>query len=112
MIDRTVDYLGKLVTRTRIGGSALGADSHRQKVSGDVASLGGILGLISLTALLSVSIGFINLFFRCPMLDGGHLMYYAIEAVRGKPLSDEAQENRLPDRARTRPDADAVRHLE
>jgi len=57
--------------------------------------------LIQLAALLSVSIGLINLF-PIPMLDGGHLLYYAldgghllyyaIEAVRGKPLSESAQE--------------------
>jgi len=90
VIERTVDYLGKLVTG-RESADQLSGPIRIAKVSGDVASLGGILGLISLTALLSVSIGFINLF-PVPMLDGGHLMYYAIEAVRGKPLSDEAQE--------------------
>ena len=42
-------------------------------------------------AFLSVSIGLINLF-PIPMLDGGHLVYYAIEAVRGKPLGPKAQE--------------------
>jgi regulator of sigma E protease len=90
VIDRTVDYLGKLVTG-RESADQLSGPIRIAKVSGDVASLGGLLGLISLTALLSVSIGFINLF-PVPMLDGGHLMYYAIEAIRGKPLSEEAQE--------------------
>lgn len=90
VIDRTVDYLGKLVTG-RESADQLSGPIRIAQVSGNVASLGGILGLISLTALLSVSIGFINLF-PVPMLDGGHLMYYAIEAVRGKPLSEEAQE--------------------
>ncbi len=42
-------------------------------------------------ALLSVSIGLINLF-PIPMLDGGHLLYYAFEAVLGRPLSERAQE--------------------
>jgi len=49
------------------------------------------LALVQLAAVLSVSIGLINLF-PIPMLDGGHLLYYAIEAVRGKPLSESAQE--------------------
>jgi len=40
---------------------------------------------------MSVSIGLINLF-PIPLLDGGHLMFYAIEAVRGRPLSEKAQE--------------------
>ncbi|MET0428465.1 MAG: site-2 protease family protein, partial [Microvirga sp.] len=48
-------------------------------------------GLISLVAVLSVSIGLINLF-PVPLLDGGHLLFYAIEAVRGRPLSERAQE--------------------
>jgi regulator of sigma E protease len=90
VIDRTVDYLGKLVTG-RESADQLSGPIRIAKVSGDVASLGGILGLVSLTALLSVSIGFINLF-PVPMLDGGHLMFYAIEAARGRPLSDQAQE--------------------
>ena len=41
--------------------------------------------------MLSVSIGLINLF-PIPLLDGGHLMFYAIEAIRGRPLSERAQE--------------------
>ena len=44
-----------------------------------------------LTAVLSVSIGLLNLF-PVPLLDGGHLLFYAIEAARGKPLSERAQE--------------------
>jgi len=90
VIDRTVDYLHKLVTG-RESADQLTGPIRIAKVSGDVATFGGLLGLISLTALLSVSIGFINLF-PIPMLDGGHLMFYAIEAVRGRPLSDQAQE--------------------
>jgi regulator of sigma E protease len=42
-------------------------------------------------ALLSINLGLINLF-PVPMLDGGHLLFYAIEAVRGKPLGERAQE--------------------
>ena len=49
------------------------------------------LALVQLAAVLSVSIGLINLF-PIPMLDGGHLLYYAIEAIRGRPLSESAQE--------------------
>ena len=59
-------------------------------IAGDVASQNP-MGLIQLIALLSVSIGLINLF-PIPMLDGGHLMYYFFEAVRGKPLGAAAQE--------------------
>jgi regulator of sigma E protease len=56
-----------------------------------VASAGGIVALISLAAVLSVSIGLINLF-PVPMLDGGHLVFYGIEALRGRPLSEKTQE--------------------
>ena len=45
----------------------------------------------SLAAVLSVSIGLLNLF-PIPLLDGGHLLFYAIEALRGRPLSERAQE--------------------
>ena len=53
--------------------------------------MGGISPLVSLVAILSVSIGLINLF-PIPLLDGGHLLFYALEALRGKPLSERAQE--------------------
>ena len=61
------------------------------QVSGQVANIGGVGGLIGLVAVLSVSIGLINLF-PVPLLDGGHLLFYAIEAARGRPLSERAQE--------------------
>jgi regulator of sigma E protease len=51
----------------------------------------GIISLITFTALLSVNLGLINLF-PIPMLDGGHLAMYGIEAVKGKPLSERTQE--------------------
>jgi regulator of sigma E protease len=60
------------------------------QVAGEVAKI-SIVALVSLTALFSVSVGLMNLF-PIPMLDGGHLMFYAIEALRGRPLSDKAQE--------------------
>ena len=47
--------------------------------------------LIHLVGVLSVSIGLLNLF-PIPLLDGGHLLFYAIEAMRGRPLSERAQE--------------------
>jgi regulator of sigma E protease len=51
----------------------------------------GVLGLLSLMALLSVNLGLINLF-PIPILDGGHLLFYAAEALRGRPLGPRAQE--------------------
>ena len=50
-----------------------------------------LAALIHLAAVLSISIGLLNLF-PVPLLDGGHLLFYAVEAVRGRPLSDRAQE--------------------
>ena len=60
------------------------------EISGQVATL-GIMPLLNLVALISVSIGLINLF-PIPLLDGGHLLFYAIEAVRREPLSERTQE--------------------
>lgn len=69
----------------KIGGIATVVD-----VSNKVATF-GFLPLVQLIALLSVSIGLLNLF-PIPLLDGGHLMYYAYEAIRGRPLSEQTQE--------------------
>jgi regulator of sigma E protease len=55
-----------------------------------VASI-GIVALINLMALLSLNIGIFNLL-PIPMLDGGHLAYYLVEAARGRPLSQRVQE--------------------
>lgn len=60
------------------------------QVAGEVAKI-SILALFSLTAVFSVSVGLMNLL-PVPMLDGGHLMFYAIEALRGRPLSERTQE--------------------
>jgi regulator of sigma E protease len=60
------------------------------QMSGQAASL-GFQFVLQLCAALSVSIGLLNLF-PVPLLDGGHLLFYAVEAVRGRPLSDRAQE--------------------
>ena len=90
VVERTVAYLGKLLVG-RESADQVSGPLGIAMVSGTVASIGGLNGLISLIAVLSVSIGLINLF-PIPLLDGGHLLFYAIEAVRGRPLSDRAQE--------------------
>jgi regulator of sigma E protease len=51
----------------------------------------GLTALIDLAGVLSISVGLLNLF-PVPLLDGGHLLFYAVEAVRGRPLSERAQE--------------------
>jgi regulator of sigma E protease len=58
--------------------------------SGEIAQI-GLWSLIHFAAMLSVNLGMVNLF-PIPLLDGGHLTYYAIEAVRGKPLGERIQE--------------------
>jgi regulator of sigma E protease len=90
VIERTINYVGKLVTG-RESTDQLSGPIRIAQVSGQVAGLAGLGGLVNLVAILSVSIGLINLF-PVPMLDGGHLLFYAIEAVRGRPLSERAQE--------------------
>ena len=90
VVERTFDYLGKLIVG-RESADQLSGPIRIAQVSGQVATMGGIAALISLVAVLSVSIGLINLF-PIPLLDGGHLLFYAIEAAIGRPLSERAQE--------------------
>jgi regulator of sigma E protease len=89
IIDRTMSYLGGILSG-REAADQLGGPIRIAEVSGQVATV-GLDALLHLAAVLSVSIGLLNLF-PVPMLDGGHLMFYLIEAVRGRPLSDRAQE--------------------
>ncbi len=88
-IDRTLSYIGGVIVG-REATDQLGGPIRIAQVSGQVASA-GFVALLHLAAVLSVSIGLLNLF-PVPLLDGGHLLFYAIEAVRGKPLSERAQE--------------------
>lgn len=90
VVDRTMTYISRLVVGREYA-DQLSGPLRIAQVSGTVASLGGVSALISLVAVLSVSIGLINLF-PIPLLDGGHLLFYGIEALRGRPLSDRAQE--------------------
>ena len=89
VIDRTLSYLGGVVVG-REAANQLGGPIRIAEMSGQVATL-GFVALIHLAAVLSVSIGLLNLF-PIPLLDGGHLLFYAVEAVRGRPLSERAQE--------------------
>jgi regulator of sigma E protease len=89
IVDRTVAFIGDFFVGrgdvTQLGGPVKVAE-----VSGQVATL-GIVALINLAALLSLNIGIFNLL-PVPVLDGGHLLYYIFEAIRGRPLSPKAQE--------------------
>lgn len=72
------------------GAEDLGGPLRIMQLSGQVAGL-GLASLIGFMAVLSVNLALINLF-PIPVLDGGHLMFYAAEAVRGRPLPPRAQE--------------------
>ena len=89
IITRSLGYLKGVVVGHEAADQLSGPIKIAQ-IAGQAASI-SILALIQLAAVLSVSIGLINLF-PIPILDGGHLMYYFFEAVRGKPLSAQAQE--------------------
>ena len=89
VIDRTMSYIGG-VFAGREAANQLGGPIRIAQVSGEVASA-GFAALMHLTAVLSISIGLLNLF-PIPLLDGGHLLFYGIEAVRGRPMSERAQE--------------------
>ena len=89
IITSTLGYLADVVAG-RQKADQLGGPIRIAEVSGQVAKV-GMEALVQLVAVISVSVGLINLF-PIPLLDGGHLMYYAAEAVRRKPLSERTQE--------------------
>jgi regulator of sigma E protease len=89
VIDRTAAYIGGVFTG-REAADQVGGPLRIAQISGQVATI-GMAALIHLAAVLSISIGLLNLF-PVPLLDGGHLLFYAVEAVRGRPLSERAQE--------------------
>lgn len=68
----------------------IGGPLRIAQMSGEVAQ-GGVVALLWFMAVLSINLGLINLF-PIPVLDGGHLLFYAAEAIRGKPLGHRAQE--------------------
>jgi regulator of sigma E protease len=89
VIDQSFTYLGRLVVG-RASTDQLGGVVRIAQMSGEAASM-GFPTLMNLAGLLSVSIGLLNLF-PIPLLDGGHLLFYAIEAVRGRPVSERVLE--------------------
>ncbi|MDB4185323.1 RIP metalloprotease RseP [Candidatus Pelagibacter sp.] len=85
----SLKYIGSMIVG-KGDTSQLGGPIRIAKISGQVAEF-GILPFISLMAYISISLGLINLF-PIPMLDGGHLMFYGIEKILGRPLSQKTQE--------------------
>lgn len=102
VLETTVYYLGRLI-RGQVPADQLGGFIGIAKASDEVAKIGaegapdparGLLGsfvaLLGLSAILSVSVGFLNLL-PIPVLDGGHLLFYAYEAVARRPLAASVQ---------------------
>lgn len=86
---QTLSYLVQMITGDR-SPDGLSGFIGIANVAGQVAEQ-GIVALIWLSAMLSISLGLINLF-PIPMLDGGHIVFYILEIIRGKPLPEKAQE--------------------
>ncbi len=85
----TLKAVGQIISGMR-NADDLGGPLRIAQMSGQVAE-SGLVSVVWFMAILSVNLGLINLF-PIPMLDGGHLLFYAIEAVRGRPLGERAQE--------------------
>jgi regulator of sigma E protease len=85
----TLQAMWQMIIGTR-GSEELGGPLRIAQLSGEVAQ-GGLVPLLWFMAVLSVNLGLINLF-PVPVLDGGHLLFYAAEAIRGRPLGQRAQE--------------------
>jgi regulator of sigma E protease len=86
---QTFGGIWQMLTGQR-GTADLGGPLRIAQLSGEVAQL-GIASLVSFIAVLSVNLGLLNLF-PIPVLDGGHLVFYLMEALRGRPLPQRAQE--------------------
>jgi regulator of sigma E protease len=89
---QTLAGVWQMVTGSR-GAEELGGPLRIAQMSGEVADM-GLLPLLTFIALLSINLALINLF-PIPILDGGHLLFYAAEAIRGRPLTARAQEYAL-----------------
>lgn len=89
LIDRTLEYLGEMIVGSR-GTEELGGPLRIAHASGQAARI-GVEQLVLLSALLSLNLGFFNLL-PIPILDGGHLAMYAVEGLRGRPMTERMQE--------------------
>ena len=89
VITSSLDYIFSLF-KGKGDTSQLGGPIKIAKITGQVAQH-GLVAFLSITAYISISLGLINLF-PIPMLDGGHLMFYAFEKILGRPLTQKTQE--------------------
>ena len=87
MTGSILDALGQIITGQRTP-KELGGPVRIAQISGDMAQA-GIVMIIQFAAILSINLGLINLF-PIPLLDGGHLLFYGIEALRGRPVGEKA----------------------
>ncbi len=86
---QTLEGVWQMISGSR-GTGELGGPLRIAQLSGQVAQL-GVASLVTFIAVLSVNLGLLNLF-PIPILDGGHLVFFLLEALRGKPLPPQAQE--------------------
>ena len=89
IVETTMDGLGQIIMG-RIPVSELGGPLKIAQISGESLAMGPIY-LVNLIALVSINLGFINLL-PVPVLDGGHLLFYAVEAVRRRPVRPQVME--------------------
>ena len=89
LVVEILSYIGDMISGTR-NAEELGGPIRIAQMSGEMAQ-GGLVNLIFFMAALSINLGLINLF-PIPVLDGGHLIFYLVEAIRGRPLGPRIQE--------------------
>lgn len=89
LIGLIFEAVGEIIVGTRKA-EELGGPLRIAEISGQAAEM-GILAVVQFMAVISINLGLINLF-PIPVLDGGHLLFYAFEAARGRPLGERAQE--------------------
>ena len=89
VLENQIAAIGQIISGRR-SVSELGGPLRIAKISGEQLSL-GLAAFITLIAIISINLGFINLL-PVPMLDGGHLMFYAIEAVQRRPVAPQVME--------------------
>ncbi len=89
VVDQTLSYIGGVIAGQK-SADQLSGPIGIARIVGQAATI-SFAFVIHIAAVISVSIGLLNLF-PIPLLDGGHLLFYSIEAMRGRPLSERAQE--------------------
>ena len=87
MTGSILDALGEIVSGKRTA-KELGGPIRIAQISGEMAQA-GLVWIIQFTVILSINLGLINLF-PIPLLDGSHLLFYAVEAIRGRPVGEKA----------------------